>query len=128
MSCMSSTASAMCVCDDGAAQLSAAAALAGSMDWPRTIHKLEQPLERYTYNRVLAKFLQKYSSAHLERAPEYGLTVEQVASRRARCRVICCGDWNAQIMSWTTVREFDANAVAPIHGFQDVFHYYRDGA
>ena len=92
--------------EGSACTLQGAALLCPSLDMHKSSKLLNTPLNRLTYNRVLAGSLGRYAKRHestLKLVP--AIPFEQAVNA-------------------STVHEFDAAVVVPSFGFEDVEHYY----
>lgn len=99
------------VCEDaGESGLTAAVACCASLDLSLSARLLERPLHRATYNRVLAGNLKRFFARHEHHFKDV--------------------DWMdaAAVRSAATVRAFDAAAIVPMFGYDDVEAYYEDAS
>ena len=92
--------------EGSACTLQGAALLCPSLDMRKSSQLLNTPLNRLTYNRVLAGSLARYAKRH-----------------ESTFKLVPAIPYE-QAVNATTVHDFDAAVVVPSFGFDDVEHYY----
>ncbi len=94
--------------EGSACTLQGAALLCPSLDMRKSSALLNSPMNRLTYNRVLAGSLVRYAKRH-----------------EATFKLVPTIPFD-KVMQATTVHDFDSAVVVPSFGFEDVHHYYNE--